>query len=49
MNYRAEMIGGTLIVERRPEGGTRVICTCSLHLAGNQGEKDNVREETRSR
>lgn len=26
MNYRAKMVGGTLHVERRPEGGTIVSC-----------------------
>jgi PAS domain S-box-containing protein len=32
MSYRAEVIGGTLIVERDPRGGTSVICTVPAGL-----------------
>jgi signal transduction histidine kinase len=28
MRYRASLIGATLDVARRPEGGTRVTCVC---------------------
>jgi signal transduction histidine kinase len=35
MNYRAEMIGGTLTVQRRPGGGTRVSCSCELPQRGD--------------
>lgn len=30
MNYRANSIGGTFIVEKRPNGGTTVVCTVPL-------------------
>jgi PAS domain S-box-containing protein len=31
MSYRASLIGATLEVVRRPEGGTRVTCMCACH------------------
>lgn len=39
MNYRANSIGGTLVVERRPDGGTTVVCTVSLP-PGNSNPKE---------
>jgi signal transduction histidine kinase len=32
MNYRAELISGTLVVQKRAEGGTEVVCTVNLNL-----------------
>ncbi len=36
MRYRAEVVGGTLLVERRPEGGTRVACSVTELPAGKE-------------
>jgi signal transduction histidine kinase len=39
MNYRANMIGGTFNIERRPAGGTRVNCTLLLNKMISEDEK----------
>jgi len=41
MNYRAKMIGGTLLVKRRPEGGTIVTC----HLPSGSGQKHPEKDD----
>jgi PAS domain S-box-containing protein len=46
MDYRAEMIGGTLDVRRRPEGGTRVTCTLELASEIPNREKQHARKNT---
>jgi len=44
MRYRAEMIGGTLDVRRRPGGGTRVTCIFKLASETVNGEKQHARK-----
>jgi two-component system sensor kinase FixL len=46
MYCRAEAIGGTLDVQRRAEGGTRVICTFTTEPQSDAKEKHHVREDT---
>jgi signal transduction histidine kinase len=46
MNYRAEMIGGTLTVHRRQGGGTRVTCSCRLPQGVEAGEKPYAEQRT---
>jgi len=37
MHYRAGMIGGSLVIQKKPDGGTSVICTVD--------NSDNVKYE----
>jgi PAS domain S-box-containing protein len=43
MQYRAGMIGGSLVVQHRPEGGTSVVC--SLDAAGANEEPGQAKPE----
>jgi signal transduction histidine kinase len=41
MRYRAEVVGGALVVERGPRGGTQVVCSVtegSLSTAAKHGK-----------
>jgi PAS domain S-box-containing protein len=49
MNYRAEVIGGILDVQRGPQGGTRVSCVFSTKPRRHKGEKADAAEDTRQR
>ena len=42
MRYRAEVIGGAIIVEPHPGGGTRVVCTVTEGLLPS-GEERNTK------
>jgi len=44
MRYRAQMLGGDLILESGPNGGASVRCSCPLDGAqeGNRAERDSV-------
>lgn len=43
MQYRAGMIGGSLVVQRAPEGGTAVVCSLHADRAGEPTERPRGR------
>jgi PAS domain S-box-containing protein len=45
MQYRASMIGGSLIVQREPEGGTSVVC--SLRMNSGEDKKSKARQDAK--
>lgn len=44
MQYRADVMGGTLLLQRNPHGGTTVVCTTGLRA---DDPKENERRKTR--
>jgi signal transduction histidine kinase len=46
MQYRAGMVGGTLVVQRNPDGGTSVICSLRVASARKRAQPEAKRRPT---